>query len=56
MSATEEPRRRKGRILALVPVAIFALVGGAFYWGLFKNVPDPEDNGVRYLKLPVDAL
>ena len=37
MSATEEPRRRKGRILALVPVAIFALVGGAFYWGLFNN-------------------
>lgn len=37
MSTIEEPHRRKGRILALIPVAIFALVGGAFYWGLLNN-------------------
>ena len=37
MSAVEEPGRRKGRILALVPISIFAIVGGAFYWGLVNN-------------------
>lgn len=37
MSAAEEPRRRGGRLLTLLPVVIFALIGGAFYWGLFNN-------------------
>ena len=37
MSAAEEPRRRKGRLLSMLPVAIFALIGAGFYWGLFNN-------------------
>ena len=37
MSAGEEPRRRKGRLLAMMPVAVFALIGAGFYWGLFNG-------------------
>lgn len=37
MSAVKQPRRFRGQLLALLPVAIFAFVGGGFYWGLFNN-------------------
>ena len=37
MSAAEEPRRRKGRLLSMLPVATFALIGAGFYWGLFNT-------------------
>ena len=34
----EQPRRRGvGRLLAFLPVAMFALLGAAFYWGLWYN-------------------
>lgn len=31
------PRRGAGRLLALLPVAVFATVGAAFFWGLFNS-------------------
>ena len=44
MSAAEEPRRRNGRLVTLLPVAIFVLIGASFYWGLFNGgdtLPSP---------------
>jgi cytochrome c biogenesis protein CcmG, thiol:disulfide interchange protein DsbE len=43
MSAVEA-NRRKGRLVTVLPVAIFALIGAGFYWGLFNgddNLPSP---------------
>jgi len=37
MSAVEEPRRPRGWLQNLLPVAILAVIGGAFYLGLFNN-------------------
>lgn len=33
---TEHPPKRTSW-MALLPVAVFAVIGGAFYWGLFNN-------------------
>ena len=33
----QEPRRRGSRMLLLLPVAVFGLLGAAFYWGLWNN-------------------
>ena len=33
----QEKRRRRGRLLALLPLAVFGLLGAAFYWGLWNN-------------------
>jgi len=44
MSTAEEPRRRTGRLVTVLPVAIFALIGAGFYWGLFNGddtLPSP---------------
>ena len=43
MSAVEA-NRRKGRLVTVLPVAIFALIGAGFYWGLFNGndtLPSP---------------
>lgn len=37
MQAEQAPRRRPGRLLALLPLAVFGLLGAAFYWGLWNN-------------------
>jgi len=44
MTPEVEQSPRKLSVLALLPVAIFAAVGAAFYWGLFNNdgnLPSP---------------
>lgn len=44
MSEVENPRRLRGRLLTIFPVAIFALIGAGFYWGLFNGddaLPSP---------------
>ena len=33
----EEPRRRGSLLLLLLPVAVFGLLGAAFYWSLWNN-------------------
>ena len=33
----QEERHRRGRLLALLPLAVFGLLGVAFYWGLWNN-------------------
>ena len=40
----QEPRRRGGRLVLLLPLAVFGLVGAAFFWGLLNNnspLPSP---------------
>ena len=40
----QEPRRRCGRLVLLLPLAVFGLVGAAFFWGLLNNnspLPSP---------------
>jgi len=37
MSAQAEQRRHRVSLLMLLPVAIFAGLGAAFFWGLFNN-------------------
>ena len=37
MSAGEEPARRSGRFLVLLPVVIFGVLAAGFYWGLWNN-------------------
>ena len=40
----QEPRRRGGRRVLLLPLAVFGLVGAAFFWGLLNNnspLPSP---------------
>ena len=37
MSADIDHRPRRTSWLAVVPVLVFAAIGGAFYWGLFNN-------------------
>ena len=40
----EEPRRRGSRLVLLLPVAVFGLLGAAFYWGLWNKddvLPSP---------------
>ncbi|WP_299845803.1 DsbE family thiol:disulfide interchange protein [uncultured Jannaschia sp.] len=40
----QEPRRRGSRLVLLLPLAVFGLLGAAFYWGLWNNddrLPSP---------------
>lgn len=37
MSVELDQRPRRSFLLALLPVSLFAVIGGAFYWGLFNS-------------------
>ena len=49
------PRRRPSRLLALLPIAAFALLGAAFYWGL-RNSDDRLPSALIGKPIPEFAL